>query len=184
MRRFPLLVLLASLVFFSCSRPASRADYLYFGNEAVVLVTRGDLLVVVDVPASVTVGYAKAKGLEVSQALPGLFGLPVGTVAGGSAENLHEIRDLLDAIGQETDMADGVLALRTQVGALRHTSFGATLDRLAGWAGLWDMMVDKSVWRHYDVARFLDSETLDWTGMEAYFRVWLSGALEEGGRRN
>lgn len=184
MRRFPFLVLFASLVFFSCSRPASRADYLYFGNEAVVLVTRGDLLVVVDVPASVTVGYANAKGLEVSQALPGLFGLPVGTVVNGAEGNLGEIRDLLDAIGQETDMADGVMALRTQVGALRRTSFGSTLDQLAGWTGLWDMMVDKSVWRHYDVARFLDSETLDWTGMEAYFRVWLSGALEEGGRRN
>lgn len=184
MRRIVFLIVSCLPFLCSCASPASRADYLFFGDDAVVLVERGDLLVVVDVPAGIAQRYAAYKGVEVRQALPSLFALPIGSIGGGSEEDLRRIRGLFATIATEMGARDGVLALKGIVPSMKKSTFGSTLDSLAGMAGLWDKMVDKSAWRHYDVARFLDGETIDWTVQEPYFRVWLDGALEEGGRRN
>lgn len=177
------LPILCLAVLAGCREAPAKADYLFSDDDAMVFVTEGKTLLIVDVPSSVVKGYAAFKGVAEQEALPSLFALPIGSRVVVPGGNLQQLRTLVGTIGNEMGAADGYAAMKKLAVSLGKSGFPATWERLTGMDGLWKRMVDKNVWRHYDLARFLEGGTLDWTKSEPYFRVWLDGALEEGGRR-
>ncbi|AEC02221.1 hypothetical protein [Parasphaerochaeta coccoides] len=114
-------------------------------------------------------------------------GLPSSGTFGGTAENLADIRSLLDTLvaqdsvlSQATEPASRIQILEKHAGDLRKTSLPATLNGLSGLDAAALMRRSQGGGRSmaYDAAHFLDS-SMEITEVRAWFVSWLQGAMDE-----
>ena len=181
-----LLSLFLLLFFTGCTSQKTEAYYGFFGSESVVLVVKGDHLVVMHISPSLMEGYAEVAGLEPKAALEDLLGIPAKGYFGTDEASLAEVRDLITTLAAESlgiarsDVTDelALSSLQSKAGDLRKTPFVSTLKMLTGFPNGLALLQKMKACHTYDVGQFvlIDIDT-DWKLLKDYLGRWLTGAL-------
>lgn len=181
-----LLFLFFLLSFLGCASQKTEAYYGFFGSKSVVLVVKGDHLVVMHIGPSLVEGYAEAEGLDRKAALEKLVGIPAKGHFGTDEPSLAEVRSLVTTIAAESlgiarsEVTDelALSVLHGKAGDLRKTPFVSTLKMLTGFPNGLALLHKMKACHTYDVGQFvtIDSDT-DWKLLKGYLGQWLDGAL-------
>ncbi|MDT4762370.1 hypothetical protein [Sphaerochaeta sp. PS] len=186
MRPLLLPLLLTLVLGIGCNGETKEAYYGFFGPEAVVLVTEGKHLVVMNLPSALVEGYAGISGLDRREAVVDLVGVPAKAYFGTDESSLAEVRSLVWTLASEggqiprSDMTDdqGLNFLQKSAGRLRKTPFVSTLEKLTALPDGLSLLEGMKVCHAYDVGQFVTIDTnTDWKWLKEYLGRWLAGAL-------
>ena len=181
-----ILIMLAAVLFLTgCSSGQNTCWYAYFGEcaYAMVYTPADNSFICINLPLEQILRWGKASGLDsIPMAMRNYVGLKDTGFLLGTPESLAGLRDILDALGSESDeQPSGGKRIRTLVADAGSLSRRPALDRLIPLCGqdvegLLELLAEKNpqCWC-YDVHGIFNTDDLNFS--QRYFAQWLEQVL-------
>ena len=180
-----LIVLAAALFLTGCSSGQSTCWYAYFGEcaYAMVYTPSDNSFTCIQLPLEQILRWGKASGLDsIPMAMRNYVGLKDSGFLLGTTESLSALRDILDALGSESDeQPSGAKRIMTLVAEAGSLSRRPALDRLIPLCGqdvedMLKLLAEKTpeCWC-YDAHDIFNTDDLNFS--QRYFSQWLEQVL-------
>ena len=180
-----LIVLAAALFLTGCSSGQNTCWYAYFGEcaYAMVYTPADNSFTCIQLPLEQILRWGKASGLDsIPMAMRNFVGLKDSGFLLGTPESLSALRDILDALGSESDeQPSGAKRVYTMVAEAGSLTRRPTLDRLIPLCGqdvegMLKLLAEKDpeCWC-YDAHGIFYTDDLNFS--QRYFTQWLEQVL-------
>ena len=179
------LVILTALLLCSCAGNSTVCYYAYFENSAfaLVYVPASGTFCCIRLPLEQILLWGKASGLDsIPIAMRNYVGLKDSGFILGTAETLRTIRDMLDALGSESDEPDSgekrVDTMILKAPVLSKKPVSDKMNQLCGQdaENLLKLLADRMPRGVcYDAHAFFDTDDLNFS--QRYFSQWLEQVL-------